>query len=1072
MADYDNDANAFSRRYIETSGQILGLSTPASRPAHIEQPKYPLSQPISTNFSQENVSSMVVSNLDEGEIMKGLHINDALLPSRRHLIKEVSALVDYSDNLIVSLASLRVLAQISQLHQYEPDPNLVGVAPNRLFSILQEEPGKLEQIRINFRRRLEREETENVQFLADGKNFPNLISTWLLLNAQGEEIEKIMSPDFTEAFGLTNYIRLFIVNFFTFNVPKKSFNLAHYILGFSQESSQISQEGCLPLLIDMLMYGLGHPSVECPVIFIEHPALGVKLLSFLKSLLLAPVSFSTIAREYLRNDRNIFYELAANINTRLLQVSFSADKGYALSSDFETIRSSDFHFNVFELQQKSELFQILALDIHEAFSNGNEVLYLDKLLKTLLSPNSNIDSNEFSGVFGEFRIIDFLAAIDSITEESYLKRLRSQNEGEFERALVYEFEAACTSYIESLTMLMGEILTVLLDFDEMTKERESFVDSLQVWLWKFMQKSSLSVSAIESLVQLVVLIDGEDKKASFSQDSFDAQISVLLRPEINSTIRCFLYTALMRQSPQVIAQNLSEDCFLRLVELVTRDASNSSSGAVNDSLVTVALAILEFFNRARPGLLQDALISDSNPTTSLYYSIPTAINSTAPFIPGILESLTIDDALIYSLIMSSTTQTVDDDFSIFLKWRAKWSLLLNLTIRENGNENDDSNEFSSIFAHRFIDGGFLDSVIFKFKCLTLNVAHRLENCPHLVLLTVFPVFKFICALGMATGRQTAISTRLFASFKTSEIFDSMTIYVSKNNNSGIIHANVAHYILLLVNGVICSSANSNLEEFSAKLVSFRHAVINQLIQKSHWINQIGKYSSNNFDEEVSERLISEVQVLQELIGFLSHETGDGESFSSSLAAEGSSSSSLSLGNLIFLLKTCIGKLQEGRERADLLGYLTKNLDTLSTSDLELISKTSDIQINLDDSETILKLINAVYYKILELQNHLVLLVEKISFLLLKHLRIKLSPISVPSEGLSSIYYIDPRSPQVQAARSLKTDASIILLPIIDSYNKNVRLVDSTANNSLYMNTLTRDLFDLLTNSRNNNIVEL
>ena len=550
MAEYDNDSY-FSRKYIETSGPILGLSTPASRLAHVEPAKYPPNQPITTNFSQENVSSMVISSLDEGEIMKGLHVNDALLPSRSHLIKEISSLVDYSDNLIVSLASLRVLAQISQLHQYEPDPNLAGVAPNRLFSILQEEPGKLEQLRINFRRRLEREETENVQFLADGKDFPNIISTWLLLNSQGEEIERILSPDFTEAFGLTNYSGLFIVNFFATNVSKKSFNLAHYILGFSQESRhEIDSNGCLSLLIDMLMYGLGHPSTECPVIFIEHPALGVKLLSFLKSLLLAPNHISCLAREYLRNDRSLFSELAASINTRLLQVSFSSDKGYTLSSEFETIRSSDFHFNVFELQQKSEIFNILAIDLHEAFSDGHEGLYLENMLKTLLSSASGAhNSTQFSGVSGESRIIDFLAAIDCVTEDAYLKRLRSQHEGEFEKALVCEFEAACTCYIESLTMLIGEIVTILLEVDDLSNERESFVESLQVWIWKFMQKSSLSVSSIESFVQLIVLIENENncQNLNLSQDSLDAQISVLLRPEINSTIRCFLYTALMQQ---------------------------------------------------------------------------------------------------------------------------------------------------------------------------------------------------------------------------------------------------------------------------------------------------------------------------------------------------------------------------------------------------------------------------------------------------------------------------------------------------------------------------------------------
>lgn len=1027
MAEYDNEAtsgNYFSRRYIETSAPILGLCTPASRLAHAEPVKYPVSTPMAANLSQENV---VMPNLNEGEIMKGLHINDALLPSRRQLIKEVSSLVDYSDNLIVSLASLRVLSQISQLYQYEPDPNLAGVAPNRLFSILQEEPGKLESIRNNFRRRLEREETENVQFLADGKNFPHLISTWLLLNAQGDEIERIMTQDFTESFGLTNYIRLFIVNFFAINVTKKSFNLAHYILGFSPDSStteQINPEGCLSLLIDMLMYGLGHPSVEAPVIFVEHPALGVKLLSFLKALLSAPSQFSDPSREYLRNVRDLFHELAANINTRLLQVSFSADKGYALSTEFENIRSSDFHFNVFELQQKSEFFQILSIDLHEAFTNGNDGLYLEKVLKSLLG-----STKEFNGVIGESRIIDFLAAIDGITEDAYIKRIQSRNEGEFEKALVSEFESACTCYIESLTMLIGEIVTILSEFDdEMSQERENLVASLQSWLWKFMKKSALSEQAIESFVQLAILINGDAQLDAGSIDALDAQVSVLLRPEISSTTRCYLYSTLMHQDPELISQNLSEDRFLRLVELSTRDASNSAHGAVNDSLVTVALAILEFLNRARPNLLQDALLS--SPSSSFSYSIPSAICSTAPFIPSLLSSLAVDDVMACNLISSSNNSNsqVADDFSVFLKWRAKWSLLLNLTIRE-GEEDSSSN----YFAHRFIDGGFLESVIFKFRCLSLNVAYRLGNCGHLVLLTLFPVLKFLCALGMATGRQTAVASRLATFFKTSDTFDALTLYISSNTPEafGPIHAHVTHYILLLVNGVLQEHGTENdLGDLSSKLLSFWHAVINQIIKKSRWVHQITRITSGNniYDEEVSERLLTEIQVLQESIDFMSRDNQD-SSFTSNLSFDiNSDSSALSLGNLIFLLKISISKLQEGKERSDLLNQVKSE---------------------------------ASRYE--ELQNHLVSLIEKVSFLLLKHLRLKLAPIQ--GQSSQGITYIDPRSSKVQAARSLKTDASIVLIPLLESYQKNLRLVDSSANTSIYMNTLVKDFYNLLSNQK-------
>ena len=117
--------------------------------------------------------------------------------------------------------------------------------------------------------------------------------------------------------------------------------------------------------------------------------------------------------------------------------------------------------------------------------------------------------------------------------------------------------------------------------------------------------------------------------------------------------------------------------------------------------------------------------------------------------------------------------------------------------------------------------------------------------------------------------------------------------------------------------------------------------------------------------------------------------------------------SLSLGTLIFLLKTCISKIQEGRERADFLTYLVKNLENISQSDLEIIFNSKNkLKISLDDTVSILKRINQLYAEILELQNHLVILIEKSAFLLLKHLRLKLSPISAPSGVFSTTFYVE------------------------------------------------------------------
>ena len=142
-----------------------------------------------------------------------------------------------------------------------------------------------------------------------------------------------------------------------------------------------------------------------------------------------------------------------------------------------------------------------------------------------------------------------------------------------------------------------------------------------------------------------------------------------------------------------------------------------------------------------------------------------------------------------------------------------------------------------------------------------------------------------------------------------------------------------------------------------------------------------------------------------------------------------------------------------KERSDFLNYLSRNSENLSPSELEILKNNLDCPSKFADR----------HEEVLQLQTHLVLLIEKVSFLLLKHLRLKLAPIQGQmSQGIS---YIDSRSSKVQMARSLKTDASIIILPLLEAYQKNIRLVDSSANTSIYMNTIVRDCCNLLSNQK-------
>jgi hypothetical protein len=194
--------------------------------------------------------------------------NDPLQRSRRDLVVQIFRLVDYPENLKVSVAALHAIADMADSPVFAP---ATPHSTHKLYSIL-EAAGELPTVMEAFVRRLEREETEQVSLInIDGRNWSE--------RAQDEE-------GFIDAFGLSNLVRLQIIDFLIRNVTKPGFNLAHYLLGFNPSltaasatllqspSAEGAQFTCLHLILELLSFGLGHPST--PIVALDHPSFGLK----------------------------------------------------------------------------------------------------------------------------------------------------------------------------------------------------------------------------------------------------------------------------------------------------------------------------------------------------------------------------------------------------------------------------------------------------------------------------------------------------------------------------------------------------------------------------------------------------------------------------------------------------------------------------------------------------------------------------------------------------------------------------------------------------------------------------
>lgn len=436
---------------VETSTQLLGLATPASRVHNPTNATNFNSQEFSNNASfdyrinsqneSNQTSTIAINPLKEGEIIRGLNVNDPLLPSRRHLIGQLLAAVDHVPDLQVSSAALRVLSVLAEAPQLEPPPSLYGIAPNRLVTIVREEAivGGEHACIARFRRRLEREENED----------PSSIASLPLSELLSPECE--LSPEQLAAFGLTNYIRLQIVQLLLRGVGKRSYNLSHLLLGFSESSTKmISESGCLALLVDLLEYGLGEGAGDGPVLLVEHSTLGMLVLQLIKELLGGPQPYRQSALEYLRHERGLIGKLAGWLKA-----------GWADS------------------EQMAIICEIFALDLHEAMS-GDDGVDTPYAIQTLLLDGLLAHDNQT----GESRLVSFILDYSSTSSS--------------------KSNSNSSAFIQSWSLLTARILDIS-GVGDLSRVQLQLRQSLQVLLPKLMLVSS--DSALESLLQLAVSLD-------------------------------------------------------------------------------------------------------------------------------------------------------------------------------------------------------------------------------------------------------------------------------------------------------------------------------------------------------------------------------------------------------------------------------------------------------------------------------------------------------------------------------------------------------------------------------------
>jgi hypothetical protein len=363
----------------------------------------------------------------------------------------------------------------------------------------------------------------------------------------------------------------------------------------------------------------------------------------------------------------------------------------------------------------------------------------------------------------------------------------------------------------------------------------------------------------------------------------------------------------------------------------------------------------------------------------------------------------VDDGRIAEVL--ALTLSHAGDLSVFLKWRAKWSLLLRLVSVEGGEAS-----LSVILD----TAGFFSSLCTKLRCLSLSMAYRLADAPKLVLETVLPVLKFLVALAINPERREYVAEKLAQCFREGELLEA--------------------FVFILANlALLNTAAIVGNEPLFKENTNVLPALLQQLLSSAWTVHSLGRTAQNllPFVDGLSRSTLKgELEVLDEAVDFLlklDHNRAAEGFLTDELAVLPGERTGLvaklTLGTCVFLMQTTLNRLKDCREQAELVSYYVRGLDSLSAADLQMIVGEEDASCAAAASR-----LSELAEDLVANRRLLVGLFEKTLVLVLKYLQARFKATSTFSEP-GQVYSLS------RVARSLRTDASVSLMPLLEAYKR-------------------------------------
>ena len=580
--------------------------------------------------------------------------NDPLQRSRRDIVVQIFRLVDYPEDLEVSVAALHAISDMAQSPVFSPSS---PYAPHKLYTIL-EAAGELPFVMESFVRRLEREETEQVS----------------LLSTEGRAWQQRAHDEagFLANFGLANLIRLQILDFLLQNLEMPVYNLAHYLLGFGPEIVNTpadsldppSKEGvqftCVHLILELLAYGLGQPST--PIVALDHPSLGEKCYELLVCLLKDRRTSRAVAN-YLREHEDFYRR----------QLAFFAR---------DPVDLSDVGYTVYEMLQKSALLKGALLDLHLAVSEG-AWSYARKLATVLIKGNlSEASSSDGNNAFdaGQSLISVIMSSVQPVLSTEYLAPLPEVVRDQ----VLYAASSLVQSAAKIAQLMLLALNRVPYDLQMVQNLQAHLITSLVPAIAQLLTNQCANHSILEKSAALAVsIVSGFLRRISSSPSGAPllagdetstlavSASNALLRTDTSLQSRGFLYS-LLCECMDLLGKPQEAKGLAKVQSILNKDIYRLVETALIDSLVSAVEA-------AGWATLANSLLCvlvESIPSSALFDSF-----SRNGFLKNLVVSLRADDRLLGPILHCSS-----NNLNPLFLWRSRFSLLQRLALVENGGD--------------------------------------------------------------------------------------------------------------------------------------------------------------------------------------------------------------------------------------------------------------------------------------------------------------------------------------------------------------------------------------------------